>query len=631
MLWFVLLGACALFCPRALADTKTFYFKTTWTDANPDGIFPRRMIGFNDSWPLPDIRVTKGDTVEIYIINGFETSNTTLHVHGLFQHGTNQMDGPEMVTQCPIAAGETFLYNFTVPDQVGCYWYHSHTAGQYQDGMRGAFIIDDPEHPYKDKFDEEVVLTLADHYHQNTSELLPKFLNVFNPTGAEPIPQNILMNETLNNTWHVKPSTTYMMRIVNIGGFVTQYFWLEDHNMTVIEVDGIYTEPYETDLLYITVAQRYTVLITTKDDTSKNYAMMAALDNNMLDTIPADLVQTQLHSMVYDDNNAAPAFDDRTVQDSDEILDDFLLVPLDKEELFPDADHTIEVGVVMNNLNNGVNYAFFNNLTYTPAKVPTLLTVLAAGDNAVNPAVYGSNTHSFVLQANETVDIILNNEDTGRHPFHLHGHAFQVISRGAAVPNAKDDPDAVAVAFNATTDSDFPEYPMRRDTVYVNPLSNFVIRFKADNPGVWFFHCHLEWHLEQGLALILVEDPMGIQSDPRQQISESHLNTCNKLGIPVKANAAGNSVDFLNLLGENVQQPELPAGFTARGIVALVFSCISAFLGMGAIAYYGASEITNVEERVARDLNIDLDADEERELEEDEIIIEHEREVNKAQ
>ena len=56
------------------------------------------------------------------------------------------------------------------------------------------------------------------------------------------------------------------------------------------------------------------------------------------------------------------------------------------------------------------------------------------------------------------------------------------------------------------------------------------------------------------------------------------------------------------MVGENVQVKRLPTGFTAKGIVALVFSCISAFLGLAAISYYGMNDIENMEKRVARDL-----------------------------
>ena len=114
-------------------------------------------------------------------------------------------------------------------------------------------------------------------------------------------------------------------------------------------------------------------------------------------------------------------------------------------------------------------------------KVPTLLSVLSAGDASTNELVYGSNTNSFVLQGGDVVDIVLNNLDTGRHPFHLHGHVFQLIERHKEIPDTEDP-----VSYNVSDHAEWPEYPMSRDTVYVKPQSYIVMRFKADNPGVWF-------------------------------------------------------------------------------------------------------------------------------------------------
>lgn len=71
-------------------------------------------------------------------------------------------------------------------DQPGTYWYHSHVGGQYPDGLRGPLIVHDPENPYADLFDEELVLTLSDWYHDQMPPLIAKFLSVTNPTGAEP-------------------------------------------------------------------------------------------------------------------------------------------------------------------------------------------------------------------------------------------------------------------------------------------------------------------------------------------------------------------------------------------------------------------------------------------------------------
>lgn len=63
--------------------------------------------------------------------------------------------------------------------------------------------------------------------------------------------------------------------------------------------------------------------------------------------------------------------------------------------------------------------AFFNDITYVSPKVPTLYTAMSAGELATNPAVYGYNTHSFVLGHNQVIEIVLNNLDPGKHPFHL--------------------------------------------------------------------------------------------------------------------------------------------------------------------------------------------------------------------
>lgn len=586
------------------ATTHTWYYKTSWVDANPDGCQERKVIGFNGTWPLPNLRVKKGDRVQVYLTNGFDDRNTSLHFHGLFQNGTNQMDGPEMVTQCPIPPGETMLYNFTVPDQAGTYWYHSHTSGQYGDGMRGAFIIEEKnqdDFPYE--YDEEVVLTVAEWYHDLTDVLNPKFLSLYNPTGAEPIPQNLLFNETRNATWKVEPNKTYFLRIINVGRFVSQYLYMEDHEFEIIEVDGVMVEKNTTDLLYLTVAQRVGCLVKTKNNTDKNYAFMTKMDDGMLDVIPKDLQLNSTNYIMYDEDKDKP--EQYYIDDVDDFFDDFYLKPLSKEELFDEPDNVIEVSVQMNNLGNGINYAFFNNLTYTKPKVPTLVTAMSSGDDANDASVYGSNVNSFVLQKDDIVEIRLNNEDTGRHPFHLHGHVFQLIDRGEGIPEGEGDP----VAFDPKNHTDFPSHPLIRDTVYVNAQSYIVMRFKADNPGVWFFHCHIEWHLDQGLAIVLVEAPLEMQKTESQHFTDDFIRSCKKNGMNVTGNAAGNSKDYLDLTGENVQHAPLPAGFTARGIVALVFSCIAAILGLVAITVYGLQDIKDVEKRVARDLDVDITDD----------------------
>lgn len=204
------------------------------------------------------------------------------------------MDGPVGVTQCDVPPGSSFKLNFTVRtdcsrctpitanvdqiDQPGTYWYHSHTRGQYPDGLRQQFVVHDPENPYAGQFDEEIPLTLSDWYHDQMPGLLESFVSYKNPTGAEPVPNSALMNDTQNLTVSVQPGKTYFFRLSNIGAFAGQYFWIEEHTMKIIEVDGVYTEPAEANMIYITAAQRYGFLVTTKDDNSANFAMVGSMD-----------------------------------------------------------------------------------------------------------------------------------------------------------------------------------------------------------------------------------------------------------------------------------------------------------------------------------------------------------------
>lgn len=155
-----------------------------------------------------------------------------------------------------------------------------------------------------------------------------------------------------------------------------------------------------------------------------------------------------------------------------EPFDDMDLVPYDEMEILPEPSQIVELSVIMDNLRDGANYAFFNNITYRAPKVPTLYTVLTSGKEATNPLVYGTYSHSFVLEKDEIVQIVLNNMDDGRHPFHLHGHQFQALYRSEEDAGEFDESSA-----------EFPQVPMRRDTVHVLGNGNVVLRFKADNPG----------------------------------------------------------------------------------------------------------------------------------------------------
>jgi hypothetical protein len=92
------------------------------------------------------------------------------------------------------------------------------------------------------------------------------------------------------------------------------------------------------------------------------------------------------------------------------------MTPLEPEPVVP-YDQSIELNVLFDTLGNGVNYAMFNQISYTAPIVPTLLTVFSSPANyTTDPTIYGDYTNPEVLGHNNVVQIVLNNGDTGKHP-----------------------------------------------------------------------------------------------------------------------------------------------------------------------------------------------------------------------
>lgn len=304
--------------------------------------------------------------------------------------------------------------------------------------------------------------------------------------------------------------------------------------------------------------------------------------------------------------NSANSNPDAAVIEDDSFneFDDWTLVPYDNQTILTNPNQEVGLTVIMDNLGDGANYAFFNDITYKEPKVPTLYTALSSGQTASNAAVYGKWTHSFVLEQGQVVQIVVDNDDTGKHPFHLHGHAFQAVWRS--------EENAGLFADSNVTEADFSQIPMRRDTFVLYPQGNIVLRFRADNPGkkqrlhlvrcwpskykeltdmhkpgIWLFHCHIEWHIDSGLTATMVEAPLELQQS--LTVPADHFAACaaNSPPVATAGNAAGNTVNLLDLTGEPAPPARLPDGFTARGIVALVFSCLAGVLGVAVVAWYG--------------------------------------------
>nr|BAU94253.1 laccase [Pholiota microspora] len=446
------------------------------------------------TFPGPLITGQKDDTFEINVINGLtDTSmlvSTSIHWHGLFQAGSAWADGPVGVTQCPIAPGNSFLYQFTAVNQAGTFWYHSHYSTQYCDGLRGALVIYDPDDPYKSQYDfddDSTVITLADWYHSTAPVLVA--------AGTPPVSDATLINglgRFVNSTAElavitVKPNKRYRFRLVSISCDPNFTFSIDSHIMTIIEVDGISVQPLSVDSIQIFAGQRYSFILQANQQKS-NY-WVRALPNigpKGFDGGVNSAILRYAGAPIADPTVITPPASTRPMQE-------WNLQPL-TDPAAPGEPHVGGADVVLPfNISLSGGQFLVNNVSFETPKVPVLLQILSGARTAQELLPTGS---VYTLPPNAVIEISIPGGSPGfPHPIHLHGHAFSVIrSAGNSAYN-----------FNN---------PVRRDVVGTGGPDDLVtIRFKTDNSGPWIMHCHIDWHLGLGLAIVLAENVDGIAAE----------------------------------------------------------------------------------------------------------------------
>lgn len=138
-------------------------------------------------------------------------------------------------------------------------------------------------------------------------------------------------------------------------------------------------------------------------------------------------------------------------------------------------------------------------------------------------------TYSVTLEKDQVYQFVLSNLGKGRgwsHPVHLHGHSFYVVKMGFGIYNV-----STGLLLEQTrdikcndqksfcneekwydpywNDGNYPslnfDKPPQKDTIVVPSGGYVVIRFKADNPGAWFFHCHIDLHNTNGMGMVVLE------------------------------------------------------------------------------------------------------------------------------
>ena len=179
------------------------------------------------------------------------------------------------------------------------------------------------------------------------------------------------------------------------------------------------------------------------------------------------------------------------------------------------------------------------------------------------------------------------------HPVHLHGHSFYVVHIGhgsymdsVLADNARevvcDRNDFLCQrpnwrggsqpAFLRELYSDdgitFRRNTIRKDTVIVPAGGYVVIAFRANNPGYWFLHCHIESHQLEGMAVLIQEYPDSEHNPPPDGI-----NNC--------TNFQWTFDEFYQAISGTAAPPTTPFPINSPGVI-------------GIIAGLGASGLLNI-------------------------------------
>ncbi|GAB2227389.1 hypothetical protein Droror1_Dr00009209 [Drosera rotundifolia] len=497
----------------------------------------KSIVTVNRQFPGPTIYVREGDRVLINVTNNVHY-NISIHWHGLKQYRNGWADGPAYITQCPIQTGKSYVYDFNVTGQRGTLWWHAHILW-LRATVYGAIVIMPTQgtpYPFPQP-DLEANLVLGEWWHADVEKVvkqgndmgLPPNMSDAHTINGKPGPL-FPCSEKHTYALEVEQGKTYLLRIVNAALNDELFLAISNHNMTVVEIDAVYVKPYSTNAIIIGPGQTTNVLVHANQPPGRYFFatrtfmdVPIAIDNKtatailqykkvsttIVPTLPNHLPAQNDSAFVLNYNSNlkslnTPQFPANVPLKVDRRL--FYTIGLGFNPC-PTCVNGTRLAASLNNISfvmpqtallqahyHGIKGVFTTDFPDHPAK-PFNYT----GAPLTMNLKMKQGTRVSKLKFNTTVELVL--QDTNllsveSHPFHLHGYNFFVVGTGVGNFDPAKDP----AKYNLVD-------PPERNTVGVPTGGWTAIRFKADNPGVWFMHCHLELHTGWGLkTAFVVED-----------------------------------------------------------------------------------------------------------------------------
>ena len=447
---------------------REFYFSASQAKVNLGAGPDFTAWTYNGRIPGPEIRVKEGEIIRV-VLENFLPEGTTIHWHGI--PIVNAMDGVPGVTQELVKPGETFVYEFEARP-AGTYLYHSHAKYQLDQGLYGPLIIESPNP--QESYDREFSLVLEDWVMKDgggaarTPRRPPMGRGMMGGRMGRGMMGGMLQRDmgtdfsgapllepyydgyAVNGRVYpavaplaVKKGERVKLRLMNASSATIYYLQLAGHVLTITHTDGNPIQPIETDVLRIGMGERYDVMFTANNP---GYWLLAASEEGF--------GEGQLR---------LPLRYRGVVQ---------------KEPVMPDFQPGLRLA-------GYENFQALNPVATRQTDSPKFFEQFLSGGMhspywSINNQLY-PDAAPLMIRKGDRVRLGYWNRSMMPHPMHLHGHFFRVIN--PALP---------------------PDLWILKDTLIVDPMRRMDVEFIAENPGRWFHHCHNLYHMEAGMANVLV-------------------------------------------------------------------------------------------------------------------------------
>ncbi|KAK3002444.1 hypothetical protein RJ639_020553 [Escallonia herrerae] len=502
----------------------------------------KKILTVNGKFPGPTLYAYKGDTIIVNVHNR-ANQNITIHWHGVKLPRYPWSDGPEYVTQCPIQPGQSFRQKVIFSQEEGTLWWHAHSDWS-RATVHGAIVIypkNGTGYPFP-KPDAEVPIILGEWWKKDVDEVLHLML----ATGGDP---NISDAFTINGQpgdfypcsnartfkLNVDHGKTYLLRMVNADMNEIMFYKIAKHKLTVVGADASYTKPLKSKYVVLSPGQTLDCLLHANKRPDRYYMAARAYSSGI--GVPFDNTTTTAilqYNLNYDQSSppirpSLPYYNDTSSAfrflgqlkslNSDDYPDS---VPLNVTRMvttvsvntFPcvsatnascEGPNVTRLAASMNNISFAnpdfaILQAYYKHIKGVYGtnflSYPPLVFNFTADYMPLELEVPRLGTEVKVLKYNTSMEVVIQGTNLVAaidHPMHLHGHSFYVVGYGFGNFDEKKDP----LAYNL-------EDPPLRNTAAVPRNGWIAIRFRANNPGVWFMHCHLERHLTWGMDTVFI-------------------------------------------------------------------------------------------------------------------------------